>query len=587
MIKLIASIILSLFVISANAQTKIKSGFKIDAEILKNEQDVYTIEAKKGQYLDMLIQQSGVDVQITLFNSKNDTLKYFDSPTGESGVEEIEYVFKQAGKFKLIVEPLPAAVNGYTDPEVIKKYEEENQGKYSIEKVILLTAKEYALKLEKEGQRLQKVVSWFNEKAVPLKTSEPESGFEDLQFLKPILKDVKVVGVGEATHGTQDFFKMKHRFLEFLVTEMDFRVFAIEASYAACLDINNYVLNGVGTKEEVLAGQGFWTWDTQEVLDMIEWIKDYNTTVNNEGKVSFWGVDMQSLKHPFERMKPFLSKVDNYLIPRMDKMIEEFTEVGKSFYKNDLSREKLISSVDSLTSVKEAYFKLIKSNKNEYIEKTSVAAYDSIVDLKRVFNQAWHSTTSRINKGDQTEIPLEIRDKYMGENTIDLLNNKEKNKKMVLWAHNGHLSADPESYVNGGLKPMGAYIREAIGAAYYSIAFLFSEGSFQAVDMNPGERKLRSFTVEPAKKPSAEWMLAQSNYDISFTNLRQPKTSEVDNYLKNEFSFMSIGAGYSDAMQRTGYVHKNFTKQHDAVIFWRKTKRAVPTEAIKKRMKVE
>ena len=78
------------------------------------------------------------------------------------------------------------------------------------------------------------ITGWLNERAIPLVSVKAGAGFDDLQPLKSVLKDVRVIGLGEATHGTREFFQFKHRMLEFLVQEMGYTVFAIEASYPAC-----------------------------------------------------------------------------------------------------------------------------------------------------------------------------------------------------------------------------------------------------------------------------------------------------------------------------------------------------------------
>ncbi|HHY16748.1 MAG TPA: erythromycin esterase family protein, partial [Firmicutes bacterium] len=119
------------------------------------------------------------------------------------------------------------------------------------------------------------ITAWFKEKAIPLNSVEPHSGFDDLQPLKEVLKGVRILGLGEATHGTREFFRFKHRMVEFLVEEMGFRVFTIEAGYPSCLNINDYVLYGKGDPAAALAGQGYWCWDTEEVLEMINWMRKY------------------------------------------------------------------------------------------------------------------------------------------------------------------------------------------------------------------------------------------------------------------------------------------------------------------------
>ena len=67
----------------------------------------------------------------------------------------------------------------------------------------------------------REVIAWLGENAIPVKSVVAGNGFDDLQPLKDILKDVRLVGLGEATHGTREFFQFKHRLLEFLAQEID------------------------------------------------------------------------------------------------------------------------------------------------------------------------------------------------------------------------------------------------------------------------------------------------------------------------------------------------------------------------------
>lgn len=78
-------------------------------------------------------------------------------------------------------------------------------------------------KVDAEGD----LTTRLKENLIPIKTTQAGNGFEDLMPLKEILKDKKIIGMGEATHGTCEFFQMKHRMFEFLVEEMGYRVFGI------------------------------------------------------------------------------------------------------------------------------------------------------------------------------------------------------------------------------------------------------------------------------------------------------------------------------------------------------------------------
>src|SRR5216683_4606030 len=88
------------------------------------------------------------------------------------------------------------------------------------------------------------VTSWFKSAAMPLDSTSPESGLDDLRQMESTIGNARIVAMGEATHGTREFFQLKHRMLEFLVEKKGFTVFGIEANWPESLAINDYVLNG-------------------------------------------------------------------------------------------------------------------------------------------------------------------------------------------------------------------------------------------------------------------------------------------------------------------------------------------------------
>lgn len=125
----------------------------------------------------------------------------------------------------------------------------------------------------------QDEINFLKENTIDISINPNNNDFEDLSPLKTILADKKIVGMGESTHGSKEFFEMKHRMFKFLVTEMGYRLFGIEANFTECRDINDYVLNGKGNAKDAIANMYFWTWNTQEVEDMVEWMREYNKTV--------------------------------------------------------------------------------------------------------------------------------------------------------------------------------------------------------------------------------------------------------------------------------------------------------------------
>ncbi len=105
----------------------------------------------------------------------------------------------------------------------------------------------------------KKELSWLKENCIKINTVQAESGFKDLQPLKKMIGNARIVGLGENTHGTSEIFKMKHRLIVFLYKEMGFTVFSIEANMPEAYKLNDYVQNGIGNSKNLLKGMYFWT----------------------------------------------------------------------------------------------------------------------------------------------------------------------------------------------------------------------------------------------------------------------------------------------------------------------------------------
>lgn len=100
---------------------------------------------------------------------------------------------------------------------------------------------------------------------------------EDLRWLDP-LADKNVVGLGEATHGTAEFFDAKHRIFRYLVENHGYKVFAFEADFGESIYLNEAVQQGnaAGIESLMKSKMHFWTWKTREVKELLEWMCTYN-----------------------------------------------------------------------------------------------------------------------------------------------------------------------------------------------------------------------------------------------------------------------------------------------------------------------
>jgi erythromycin esterase-like protein len=170
------------------------------------------------------------------------------------------------------------------------------------------------------------VAEWVRSTAIRLQTVEAGHGFADLQPLKRVVGNARIVSLGEATHGTREFFQLKHRLLEFLATEMGFTIFSIEANLPEAYRLNDYVLRGVGDPRQLLRGMYFWTWDTEEVLDMILWMRAFNES--GRGRVQFTGFDMQTPTVAMEIVRAFVARYDPPSVTAIVRANDEIRAMG-------------------------------------------------------------------------------------------------------------------------------------------------------------------------------------------------------------------------------------------------------------------
>src|SRR6266567_4259003 len=107
----------------------------------------------------------------------------------------------------------------------------------------------------------QPVIEWIGSAAVRLTTPEAGHGFADLQPLKKMIGDARVVALGEASYGGREAVQLKHRLLEVLATEMGFTIFSIQANMPEAYRLNDFVLTGAGDPAELLRGLNVRVWN--------------------------------------------------------------------------------------------------------------------------------------------------------------------------------------------------------------------------------------------------------------------------------------------------------------------------------------
>ncbi len=414
------------------------------------------------------------------------------------------------------------------------------------------------------------VVAWIQSSAHPFATAEPGGGLADLQFLKDMIGEARVVSLGEATHGTREFFQMKHRVLEFLVKEMDFNVFAIEASWPEANLVNEFVQTGRGDPEVLLSGLYFWTWNTQEVLDMILWMREHNQDPGGDPSVSFLGFDMQYPGLAIQNVVDYLLLVDPQAAAGVSTRyacMSAYANGPRGFagvetrYRNQPQTYRDVC-VAALRSVRDS----LVAHRAEYEATSSAEAYALAEQSARVVLQYEDMESGRT---------MGARDYYMAENAKWLLDQAGPDGKIVLWAHNGHIADDPNY---GESVSMGYYLRKHYSDDLVIAGFDFFQGGFRAVTYlgYSGYGGVENHAVGPAQPHSYEDYFHSAGMDrfvldVRGVGLGTPSTS----WLAGPRGMRSIGSVFSPTNADAYSRDVSVPSFYDLVIYFDSTTAAV------------
>lgn len=426
-----------------------------------------------------------------------------------------------------------------------------------------------------EQDQAEAVSNWVKKAALPLKSVEAGNGFKDLKGLKKILKGVRVVGLGEATHGTREFFQFKHRMLEFLVEEMGFSTFAIEASFVGCNNINDYVLHGIGDPAEALASQKFWTWDTHEVRDMIAWMRKYNEKKPDQKKVRFLGYDLQHLEGGMDLVEAYVGK---HLPSYLDLVRDAVKPIRIDPFK---IAELPLASAEEKADILGKLYQLqgmLVFHATPLIRKSNDKEYRHVLHNARIFTQFYYAYSKPMMSQGEEETGAALRDFFMAENIEYLLRTGNSDTKIVVWAHNGHIS---NASWGPGFKAMGAHLKDLLGEGYYSLGFAFNQGGFQARLMDTESEQngaLIEHRVGEAPEGSVGWYLAQPGLDKYVLDFRSaPDKEAVHQWLSSAHPMRFIGSGYSEKYGDKAMMAPTILQDHfDGIVFIKDTTRAIP-----------
>jgi erythromycin esterase len=403
-----------------------------------------------------------------------------------------------------------------------------------------------------ESPPVPAVVRWMRDAAIPLHIDKPIAHTGDWQALQSIIGGAKVIGLGENTHGAATFAEIRNRLVESAVTHLGFRAFAIEANFTEALAINDYVLLGRGDPKKALAGLHFWVSDNEEALHLIEWMRQYNEDPRHKQKVKFYGVDMQYSQVAYEELMRFLEPIDRQAAEKTRVRLGVLrSEDRAEFYK--LSPEEQARVCDATIAQVES----LDRKRPDYVEVTGKRRWVIARQNAVILQQACALSMERVNSND-------LRDRLMAENVRWILETEGPDTRVLLWAHNAHVSTSLSSR-----RPMGYHLRAALGKDYIAVGQLFGHGRFRAWDMREEEEERRSVvpvSIPPAPAGYLEAGMARVGLPMWAIDLRRlPPNGEVRRWFSTPHPSREIGALYFD--ETSSRTLLPVTDHFDALIF--------------------
>ncbi|MFB6532457.1 erythromycin esterase family protein [Streptomyces noursei] len=320
------------------------------------------------------------------------------------------------------------------------------------------------------------IARWLIERARPLGTLTPGAPTDDLEPLHDILRGVRIVGLGESTHGTSEFFRLKHRIVEFLVREAGFTTFALEASASAVCGLDAYVRHGTGDPAQLVARLGFWTWRTQEMLDLVEWLREHNRGLPEDRRVRFVGVDPQRCADSVKAVAAFLGRV----APAYAAGMPELKMLAQAHPASQPDPEQALMCraeelVGFLADHQEEFAQCAAADHADRVPEPA-DDIDQVLEHARILVRAADLVTRSPDLCSGEDSVFAVRDRYMADAVARLVDDNPEGR-VVVWAHNGHIA---KGMYGEGVPAMGSRLRERYGDAYYALALLFGKGSFLA-----------------------------------------------------------------------------------------------------------
>ncbi len=384
----------------------------------------------------------------------------------------------------------------------------------------------------------------------------------DLSALIEDIGDRRIVMLGEASHGTHEYYTWRAAITKRLIEEKGFSFIAVEGDWPDCYRINRFVKGYIDAGDDVKKVlQSFdrwptWMWANWEVAALAEWLRQNNHHRAPEKRIGFYGLDVYSLWDSMREMMSYLQKEDPQAAQSVKKAIqcfepyEEDEQLYARYARTELScREQVLQLLKEIRSKsqhldgdREAGF---NTEQNALIAVNAEKYYRSMMSFD---NESWN-----------------VRDRHMMETLDRLMSFHGKNAKAIVWEHNTHIGdARATDMKRAGMINTGQLAREEYGInQVYLVGFGSYTGSVIAGD--EWGSAMQEMELPPAREGSIEYQLhRESTKDRYFLF----NTEAMQRKYQRAIPHRAVGVVYRPERETMGnYVPSVMSKRYDAFIY--------------------
>lgn len=407
------------------------------------------------------------------------------------------------------------------------------------------------------------------ETVTPLESVDPDAEAGDLDAIGESIGDADVIGLGEASHGTREFFRFKHRLFRHLVDAHGVRMLGFEANGAAFLDVNDYVLGGDGTAAAALERDCIHPpYRAESIVELVEWIRRFNENRPRSEMVRVHGIDIQYSTVAAAKLEAYFETVDPAAISDVRVALQRLAEDGIPDPSDDEALDRHLAAREAVvTAIQDA----LCEHEERYVAASSRTAYERASRLVWMLEQGRKQFGAIAAGRADTGANVRIRDSAMAAQVQWLLRH-EPPDRIALWGHNAHLARDA---FGGGrtrherdIPSLGTNLARLTAIDYYALGLLLGGGSVGAVFVPDGE--YRAYDIGEPPEGSVPDVFGRIDAPAFFLDVAAlPPNSVLAEWFDSEPLQYDVEGGYRESP--INLVESNLRRQFDGLVFIEET----------------